>query len=290
MSDPDQHRIAGPHLSAAIKADGAELCSLRDAAGREWLWQAGPVWPRHAPVLFPIVGRLNGDRLTHEGTDHRLTQHGFARDRRFRWESREAGSCRLVLEDDEWTRASYPFPFRFALTYAVDGDALRITYDIRNPGDRVLPVSAGAHPAFRWPLAEGVAREAHSLTFDRPEPAPIRRLRDGLLRPEPEPTPIRDRVLALHDGLFADDAIILDQPASSSVRFAAPGTPGIEVSWDGFAQIGLWTRAGGNFLCIEPWHGTADPVGRTGEFAGKPGLMHVPPGGSRTLSLRIRVG
>ena len=70
-------------LSAEVKADGAELCSLRDASGAEVLWQAGPIWPRHAPVLFPIVGRLKDDTLRHEGRAHRLTQHGFARDKRF---------------------------------------------------------------------------------------------------------------------------------------------------------------------------------------------------------------
>ena len=45
----------------------------------------GPAWPRHAPVLFPIVGRLAGDQLRHGGSAYRLTQHGFARDRVFAW-------------------------------------------------------------------------------------------------------------------------------------------------------------------------------------------------------------
>jgi galactose mutarotase-like enzyme len=79
----DRHELDNGRLSAVIKADGAELCSLRDADGVELLWQAGPVWPRHAPVLFPIVGRLKDDRLLHDGASHRMTQHGFARDRRF---------------------------------------------------------------------------------------------------------------------------------------------------------------------------------------------------------------
>ena len=59
------------------------------------LWQAGPVWPRHAPVLFPIVGRLKDDRLRHQGKSYHLPQHGFARDRRFAWLNRSATACRL---------------------------------------------------------------------------------------------------------------------------------------------------------------------------------------------------
>ena len=96
----DRHVLSNGTLSATIKADGAELCSLRDAAGEEMLWQAGPAWPRHAPVLFPIVGRLKDDRLRHQGRSYRLTQHGFARDRRFAWLNRSATACRLVLHED----------------------------------------------------------------------------------------------------------------------------------------------------------------------------------------------
>ena len=55
-----QCRIGSGEITATINVQGAELCSLR-AAGAEYMWQAGPVWPRHAPVLFPIVGRLPDD-------------------------------------------------------------------------------------------------------------------------------------------------------------------------------------------------------------------------------------
>ena len=86
----DRHVIHSGYLTAAIKADGAELCSLCDATGEEMLWQGLPVWPRHAPVLFPIVGRLKDDTLRHNGRTYRLTQHGFARDHRFAWLNRTA--------------------------------------------------------------------------------------------------------------------------------------------------------------------------------------------------------
>jgi galactose mutarotase-like enzyme len=290
MSPSDQrHTISAARIAATVKADGAELCSLRDAAGCEFLWQAGSAWPRHAPVLFPIVGRLNGDHLRHDGAVYHLTQHGFARDRRFAWSTREAAICRLVLEDDAETRTLYPFAFRLELTYAVADDTLTVTYVITNPGQDVLPVSIGAHPAFRWPLAEGIARDQHRLEFAQPEPAPVRRLQAGLLRLDRFPTPVNGRVLDLRDALFAEDALILDRPVSRSVCYTAPGAPRIEIGWDGFDKLGIWSRAGGDFLCIEPWHGIADPVGFDGAFATKPGLMHIPPGEAATLSLSVRI-
>ena len=287
----DRHTLDNGRISATIKADGAELCSLKDSGGRELLWQAGPAWPRHAPVLFPIVGRLKDDRLLHGGKAYRMTQHGCARDRRFAWAEHSDTSCRLSLTDDAHTRDLYPFAFRFDLTFALEGDSLVVRHHLSNPGTEVLPASIGAHPAFRWPLVDGLPKEAHELEFEADEPAPIRRVDGGLLTPDAEPTPIEGKRLRLNEGLFAADAVILDRPASRSVRYSAPGSPGaptITVSWEGFKELGIWSKpTGADFLCIEPWHGYASPAGFDGPFEEKPGLMHLKPGEERVLSYRI---
>lgn len=83
--EQDSLTLHGDGISATIVGQGAELVSLRNAEGTELLWQAGPEWRRHSPVLFPIVGRLKGDQLRHRGQSYAMTQHGFARDRRFAW-------------------------------------------------------------------------------------------------------------------------------------------------------------------------------------------------------------
>ena len=69
----DSHTLHSEEISATIKGAGAELCSLRNAEGLELLWQAGPAWPRHAPLLFPIVGRLKNDELRHRGKTYPMT-------------------------------------------------------------------------------------------------------------------------------------------------------------------------------------------------------------------------
>ena len=208
----DRHVLSNGTLSATVKADGAELCSLRDAADEEMLWQAAEIWPRHAPVLFPIVGRLKDDTLRHQGRTYHLPQHGFARDRRFAWLNRSATACRLVLHDDTETRAHYPFAFRLEIAFTLDDDTLDASFTVINPGRDVLPASVGAHPGFIWPLAEGLAKSAHVLEFAEPEPAPIRRLDGGLLKPDAAPTPIAGQTLSLDPALFDADAVILDQP------------------------------------------------------------------------------
>src|SRR5919202_3323924 len=115
----DTHTFRSGSLSATVKAYGAELCSLR-GGDTEFLWQAGPEWPRHAPLLFPIVGRLANDELRPRGKTYRMTQHGFARDSRFAWTERGEGRCTLVLEDSEATRAVDPLAFRHTAVYAID--------------------------------------------------------------------------------------------------------------------------------------------------------------------------
>lgn len=286
----DSHMLRGDKIAATIQAQGAELSSLRNAEGTELLWQAGPQWPRHAPLLFPIVGKLKNDALRHASKTYPMTQHGFARDRRFEWLEQGPRSCKLALIDDAETRVRYPFAFRLEVTYAVDGADLDVTFDIVNTGSDTLPASLGGHPAFNWPLLPGLSKDAYALSFEKGEPAPTRRLKDGLMCPQAEPSPVEGRTLALSERLFDDDALILDQVASRSVRFAAAQGPAIEVSWNGFRELGVWSKPGGApFLCIEPWHGFASPAAFDGEFVDKPGLMHIAPGARRSLSYRIRV-
>lgn len=293
MTD-DTHALRSGSLTATVKAHGAELCSLKDG-GVEFLWQAGPQWPRHAPLLFPIVGRLANDELRHRGKTYRMTQHGFARDSRFAWAERGESRCTLVLDDNETTRELYPFPFRLTAAYALDESGLDLTFTIANTGKETLPASIGGHPAFNWPLQPGAAKQDYALTFERAEPSPVRRLDAGLLRPAAEPSPVEGDALALTESLFVDDAIIFDRIDSHSVRYArgqgASTGPWLKMSWRGFRELGVWSKpSGAPFLCIEPWRGHASPAGFQGEFTDKPGLMHIAAGAEEQLSFRIEVG
>ena len=238
---------------------------------------------------FPIVGRLAGDVLRHQGRTTRLTQHGFARDRVFEVLARDETSCTLVLADDAATRAMYPFAFRLALTYRIEGDALVTDYRLENPGEGVLPASLGAHPAFRWPLADGVPKEAHRIVFEAEEAGTLLRLDDGLVGAERVGSPLQGRVLGLSEAVFAHDALIFDRPVSRRVRYEAPGhqAPSIEVAWSGFSELGIWSKPA-DFVCIEPWSGLSDPVGFEGDFADRRGVLRVAPGDAITRRLSVR--
>lgn len=289
--DEDSWSLRSGALSARIKAQGAELCSLAQDAGPEFIWQAGPEWPRHAPLLFPIVGRLKNDEYTHAGATYRMTQHGFARDRCFAWAERDTARCALVLVDDAATRAIYPFAFRLTVRFTLDASGLDMALTVTNTGSETMPVSAGGHPAFNWPLVPGAAKEGHTLVFEEDEAHPVRRLEGGLLRSSAEPSPVRGRTLQLSEFLFTADAVIFDQIDSRRVRYAAGQGPWVDVSWTGFRELGVWSKpSGAPFLCIEPWRGFASPADFDGPLGDKPGMMHIAPGAEQTLSFRIDVG
>lgn len=285
----DRHTLRAGGAEATIKALGAELCSFKDVRGTELIWQAGAAWPRHAPLLFPIVGRLKNDELRYRGQLYQMTQHGFARDQTFEWLEQDASSCSLMLRDSEATRARYPFPFRLVVRYQLQENALDVTLKVTNTGGDILPASIGAHPAFNWPLSEGLPKESYRLVFSDPEPEPVRRLDEGLLRERPEPTPIVGKTLALSEHLFDDDALILDRVSSQSVRFEADAGPSLEISWDGFRELGIWSKPNAAFLCIEPWCGFASPSNFDGDFAGKPGVLHISPDETKRVRYRIAV-
>jgi galactose mutarotase-like enzyme len=237
------------------------------------MWQADPaIWGWHAPNLFPIVGGLAGDRLLHNGKSYTLPSHGFLRHTVCELATSDTGSCTWRLTESAATLAAYPFRFVLEIRYAIEDGALAGQFTLTNPGNEPLIASLGIHPAFQWPLTPGRAREDHRLVFEQDEPAPIRRVTGKLIAPAPEPTPIRGRVLDLHDGLFANDAVILDRPASRALVFGAPGGPAIAMDWD-LPHLGIWTKPGAPFLCIEPWQGHASPLGFDGEFADKPGTV-----------------
>jgi len=286
----DTIRIATDRLSAELSTLGAELRVLRDEAGRDLLSDGPPeYWTGRAPFLFPVVGAVNDEAIRVDGKTYPMAKHGFARKSEFVVIDRQPAQVTFRLDADEATRARYPFDFRLDITHSIDGATLRTEAVLTNPGDVPLPASFGFHPAFRWPLPWGGTRAEHAIVFAKAEPAPIRRIgpASGLVLPEPRPTPVEGNTLVPHDDLFVEDALIFDRLNSRKLRFGVPGRRMIEVDFADMPLLGVWTKPGAPFLCIEPWQGLADPVGYQGDFREKPYVIEVAPGAERRFAMTI---
>jgi galactose mutarotase-like enzyme len=289
---PDQSAwvsISSDKLVAEIDPLGAQLSSLKNSAALDLLWNGDPkVWAGRAPLLFPIVGVLVGGAYRLGTNTYRLPRHGFARGKLFSIASRNPSAAVFKLTADESSLQVYPFQFELEVRYELNGATLSVTTWIRNRGSTAMPASFGHHPGFRWPLPFGQARSAHFIEFEADEPAPARRIDSaGLLTPERHPTPIIQRRLALADSLFQDDVLIFDQINSRSVLYGSNDGPRVKVGFPDAAYLGVWTKPGAPFVCIEPWHGVTDPEGFSGDFKDKPGVFVVDASGSFCTRMNI---
>ena len=285
----DLIEIVSERLSAAINPVGAELTHLRDASGRELMTDADPAfWTGHAPILFPVIGCVNNEVVHIDGVERAMPKHGFARHAPFTVVGQDEHRAVFRLAESSETRAAWPFRFVLEFAFEISGATLSIEARIGNPGDTAFPASFGFHPAFAWPLPFGRTRADHRIVFDADEPAPLRRLTsDGLIAPEPRPSPVAGRTLPLADHLFTDDALIWDQLASRGLTYGATDGPQLRIEFPDTPMLGVWTKPGAGFICVEPWHGIADPVGYAGEMADKPGVFEVPPGGEKHIAMRV---
>ena len=290
MPPRDMIEIANGELSASINPFGAELTHLRDAGGRELMTDADPAfWTGHAPILFPIVGALHDDTLRVDGQDYTLGKHGFARRSLFELVAQHPQRAAFSLVDSEETRAHYPFAFQLDLAFELERTTLGVTATITNRDDKPMPTSFGFHPAFAWPLPYGEDRAAHRITFAADEPGSIKEITTaGLVMPQERASPLDDaRVLRLRDELFEHDALIWDPVHAQAVTYGASQGPRLRVAFPDTPRLGIWTKPGAHYVCIEPWHGIADPDGFTGAFADKPGVFTLAPGAQKRIGMSI---
>lgn len=287
MTD-DVVTLVSAELSADVALLGAELVRLDDAVGNPLLWNGDPAfWSNRAPLLFPVVGTLAGGVFRHRGKSYTLPRHGFARTCGFTLVDRGTAHATLRLEASPETRAHWPFEFRLDVTHALDGARITTTAEVTNLSDEAMPTSFGFHHAFRWPLPGAGPRSAHVIRFQHPEPNPIRRVdAQGLVDPLPQATPVHGDLLALDDALFVEDVMIFDRPQSRSLTYGA-GDVRLAVAFPDMPHLGIWTKPGAPFVCIEPWQGHADPVGFDREIAEKPGVLALAPGESRRFAMSV---
>ena len=275
-----EYKISNSFISASIKSFGAELCSLkRNAVDTEYIWQADPkYWGRHAPVLFPIVGKLLDDEYTYKGKTYKMTQHGFARDNDFEILEHKKNYICLKLEHNEETLENYPFAFRLYITYTLLENCLKISYKVVNKSDDTMPFSIGAHPAFNWPL-EGERKTEYQFRFKGINVLKRLPLTKNGISDQKEIIELINEKLPLNKKLFKNDAIIVENLKSKSILLEnCVNDKFVKMTFVGFEYLGLWSKpTGAPFICIEPWHGIADFIDHNKNIQEKKGIKFLEP-------------
>ncbi len=286
--------ISDGSLTASVDAAGAQLMSLRTDAG-EYLWQGDErFWPRRAPVLFPIVGCLRDNRATSAQGEVRLQRHGIARLYDHAVVAQTPSSVTYELASSDETRAAYPFDFRLNMTYAVEDGALSQTFSVTNAGDVPLPFTLGGHPAFNVPApgCEGEAFGDYELVFPEPWTAEVPTIDAAGLHDFSATHELfrdSDRLRLSHDLIARLLTLVFVEVPGRSVRLVGPSGHGVEVSFDGFDFLGVWTSSPeAPFVAIEPWVGCATAYDESDVFEEKRGTITLEPGKTceKTFSMR----
>lgn len=223
------------------------------------------------PVLYPIAGRLTGDRYQVNGRSYPMRQHGLARQAPWSVANIEGGHMTLEFRSDAVTRTSFPFEFSYRLTVDIDRAghrSLALESEISNLGKEPMPLHTGFHPYFFVPdrdKGEVFVECAAATAYDN--------IRGDTAAWEGEVDLTAAEVdLHLRD-LVTDRAIL-----------HLPGRLPRVLQFQGFySSVVLWTLAGKDFVCVEPWSAPGDAL-NTGK-----GLLTVEPGETKKGTFIISI-
>lgn len=276
--------IKNGKLTVTVSEHGAELQSIRDAAGKEYLWQGDPkYWGRRSPVLFPIVCALWKNTYRLRGEEYHLPRHGFARDTDFK--VLKQGQDRIVygLHDSDLTRENYPFHFNLGIGYRLEDNRLHVVWHVENTDERTLYFQIGGHPAFLVPDLKPGEPMHGRLRFDVDDPIRLYgNVDDCIVKGKHSVVETKDKVLTFNEETFRDDALVFDHCQLHQVDMLDQNDkPVVSVRFKSPA-LGIWSPYGKNapFVCIEPWYGLHDYVDYDGDFRDKYLMNQLLPGSS----------
>lgn len=293
--------LENDELLVTVARRGAELTRIYDKkADREVLWCAEPsVWNRHAPVLFPFVGKCYEGAYVHDGKEYGMTPHGFARDMDFEPLLCDMDECWFRLKDTPETYEKYPFHFEVEIGHRLEGRTIEVMWKVANRDSGEMLFMMGGHPAFQVPEGKNI----YDFTFEFNR----RECREGqftdclhYLAPNAngyEKEELQGN-LKLSEGRvpltkgFFDTALtyMFDEAQVSSVSLMVDGSPYVTLECSDFPYLGIWTmEATHPFVCLEPWYGICASDGYKGELKDRRGIISLPGWENWQKSYQIRV-
>ena len=275
--------LENDQLRVTISDHGAELSGIFDKKNnREVLWNADPAyWKRHAPVLFPNVGRLYNDTSLINGKTYTSGQHGFARDMEFVCTEETKTSVTHLLEANDTTKKAWPYDFQLYITHTLNDRDLTVSWKVVNKDQDTMYFTIGAHPAFNVPVLPNTTQDQYHLTFSGQKELTYCLLDATLgtaLPDQPHTLSLENGTCLIDAHKFDEGALIFDNSQITKAGITLPdGTPYVEISCEGFPNFGIWSAIGAPFVCLEPWMGRCDNTGYEGELSQKPNINTLKP-------------
>lgn len=288
-------QLENEQFLAVIDPHGAEINHIYNKQAHfDYIWN-NDIWPKHAPVLFPAIGRSNDDAYLYQGKTYQMPQHGFVSQYDFKVAAKTETKLVLTLNDNSETYEMYPFHFMLTVTFTLENTGLKLEFNVQNQDEKKLSFSLGSHPAFNVPIASAGEFSDYTVTLmpkvDQVQtfeivktPHPYRSGKMKVLKGS------RDGKISLTHQMFDDGLIIIENNGLTSVKVSSPKTPhAIELSLEDFRYLTLWTKEGAQapFLCVEPFAGLPDVVGDKRDLLTKEANTVLEAGESKQLSYQM---
>ena len=276
--------LKNEQLQIAISEHGAELQSIQDADGNEYLWQGNPkFWGRRSPILFPIVCGLWDDCYRLDGYEYKMQRHGFARDMDFKLIAKTDRKVTFALEDTPETHRCYPYHFMLSITYRLDGNRIHVIWHVHNTERNEIHFQIGGHPAFMIPGMKEGDEVKGTIRFDNTDK--IERLignMNGCIIPGRFDVGSMDGIWHFNEDSFKEDCVIIDKSQVKQVSLLDENQKPVVTVDMKTPCVGIWAPYGKHapFVCIEPWYGIHDKVEYRGDFRQKYLMNHLQPGAS----------
>ena len=283
------YTIKNQDLEVSINSVGAEIKSIK-YQNEDRLHDSNPkYWSRSAPILFPNVGKFKNDITNIKGQPYKLPKHGFLRDAEMQVVQQNEYSITFSLTDSEKTKAIYPFTFEVMVKYVLINNTLESTIIVKNNSKDVMPFNLGLHPAFKVPLGDNKF-EDYYLEFNNQKTynTPAVDLVTGTIDFNKTFRTFENlNHLPLNYSDYDFDAIVLNDINFDEVTLNINNTKLLSFKFNGFNSLGIWTpnnNVNANFICIEPWHGCADPSDHDGIYEHKRDMIFLEPSDSKLFS------
>ncbi|MEI8343034.1 MAG: hypothetical protein WCH43_16035 [Verrucomicrobiota bacterium] len=271
---------------------GAELVSIaRKNANRDWtgfLYRDGDVtpaktgWNNHSTLMGYYTHRIKDERSDYRGHTICGGPHGFVRHTVF--DAPEVGPDSLTYRIDPSKIApeSYPFKVAMALTYALEGNAVRVTFHFENrEADATAHVSFGLHPGF-------AANSLESAEVMIPPGKYALHLAPGnFLSGATEEIDFEGGAMPFAKSELPG-AFLLELKSVELPLFTFTDPAGgrqVMLNYSGAPYVTLWSD-GGPFICVEPCWGLPDHHEQR-PFAEKLGIQEIEPLGTLSRSFTI---
>ncbi len=287
------HTIQNAFLKVTVAELGAELQSIQNGEGKEFLWQGvSPYWDQRAINLFPYVGRLTEGTYRMDGNLYKLPIHGFAPWVEFALTEKEEDHIVFTLTDNDELYAQYPRRFAFRVGYYLEENTIKVRFEVENRDEKTMYFGLGGHPGFQVPMEKGEAFTDYRLRFQPCKPKRVDFTDKCFITGTVSDFPlVEDQFLPLSHDLFDRDAVVLKDMPREVVLEKAGGKHSIRVTFPQMPYVGFWhtTKSDAPFVCIEPWCSLPSAQDTIADFEKQEDLISLAAGASyqNTWSITI---